>query len=434
MTTTLTAIPEYLTRYFENTNLIGPASLKSIRKNALSRFEELGLPTTKHEEWKYTNLAPLAKSEYHPALYNTLTKAEVTKDLIAGQEVISLVFENGKLNKELSSFNDLPAGVFIGDLADHLDHPIVVKHLAQHASFENEAMVAMNTAHILDGAFIHLSAGAECKKPIHLVYITGGEADVLAFPRNLFVAEKNASGNVIESFHSRGEEFAFINTVTEIVLDQFARVEWTKVQMENQNTTHVSFTECAQADDSILDIHTITFGGKLVRNNLHIVLNGQRVNSNLNGLYVGNGESLIDNHTLVDHAMPNCLSNELYKGVLDGKSKGVFNGKIFVRKDAQKTNAYQSNKNILMSDDASMNTKPQLEIFADDVKCSHGATTGQMDAEAIFYLRSRGIGLEAARTFLTIAFAEDVLNRITNEELRDELKLRLGNCLNRDEK
>ena len=221
------------------------------------------------------------------------------------------------------------------------------------------------------------------------------------------------------------------NAGLKIVIEKDARVEWTKVQAENKNTFHLDHTEVTQSSNSVIDIHTITFGGKLVRNNLHIVLNGQQINSNLNGLYVGGGDSLIDNHTLVDHAMPHCLSNELYKGVLDGKSKGVFNGKVFVRKDAQKTNAYQSNKNLLMSDEASMNSKPQLEIFADDVKCSHGATTGQLDKEALFYLQSRGIGIDMARTFLTIAFAEDVLNRITNETLREELKHLIGNKLNK---
>ena len=430
MNTTLIAMPEYLTRYFENNNLVGPVYLKEIRKKALARFEELGLPTTKHEEWKYTNLLPLSKSEFHPALYNTLDKKEVNEDMIAGKDVFLLVFENGKLNKELSSYENLPKGVTVGDLSENFEHPAVIANLTKHASYENEALVALNTAHILDGAFIHVEANVECSKPIHLLYITGGEENVLVFPRNIVVAEKKSSVNIIESYHSRNEQSAFINSVSEIVIDQHAKVEWTKVQMENQNTFHIDHTETKQHNDSVIDIHTITFGGKLVRNNLHMVLNGQRINSNLNGLYVGGGESHIDNHTLVDHTMPNCLSNELYKGVLDGKSKGVFNGKIFVRKDAQKTNAYQSNKNILMSDDAAVNTKPQLEIFADDVKCSHGATTGQMDAEAIFYLRSRGIGLEAARTFLTIAFADDVLNRITNDKLRDELKFRIGNKLN----
>ncbi len=429
MNTTINTMPEYLTRYFENNNLAGPAVLKQLRKEALARFEVLGIPTTKHEEWKYTNLSQLSKSEFHPALYHTLSEKDVVNDMIAGKDVVLLVFENGKLNEQLSDVNDLPLGVTIGNLADHLEHPLVLENIGQHASFKDEAMVALNTAHISEGSFIHIGQGITFSKPIHLLYISGGEADTLAFPRNLLVAEKNSSVNVIESFHSRGNETSFINIVTEVVMEENAKVEWSKIQLENSNTYHVSHTECTQAANSNFDIHTITFGGKVVRNNLHIVLNGKNITANLNGLYVGGGDSLIDNHTLVDHAMPHCQSNELYKGVLDGRSKGVFNGKIFVRKDAQKSNAYQSNKNILMSDEASMNAKPQLEIFADDVKSSHGATTGQLDKEALFYLRSRGIGEEAARAFLTIAFAEDVLNRITNETLREELKERISERL-----
>ncbi|MBK6398853.1 MAG: SufD family Fe-S cluster assembly protein [Bacteroidetes bacterium] len=199
-----------------------------------------------------------------------------------------------------------------------------------------------------------------------------------------------------------GQRKFLYNIVTEVVMEENAKVEWSKIQLENSNTIHISHTECTQAVNSNFDIHTITFGGKIVRNNLHIVLNGKNITANLNGLYVGGGDSLIDNHTLVDHAMPHCQSNELYKGVLDGRSKGVFNGKIFVRKDAQKSNAYQSNKNILMSDEASMNAKPQLEIFADDVKCSHGATTGQLD-KALFYLRSR-VSVKKRTAFLYHGF------------------------------
>ena len=422
-------MPEYLTRYFENNNLTGPVQLKQVRKDALTAFETLGIPSTKHEEWKYTNLTPLSRSEFHPALYHTLSEKDVVNNMIAGKDVVLLVFENGKLNEQLSNFKGLPTGLSIGNLADNLEHPLVLENISRHASFQNEAMVALNTAHISEGSFIHIAKGISFDKPIHLLYISGGEADTLAFPRNLLVAEKNSSVKIIESFHSRGKETAFINIVTEIVMEENSKVEWSKIQMENENTFHVSHTECTQAANSIFDIHTITYGGKIVRNNLHIVLNGKNITSNLNGLYVGGGDAVIDNHTLVDHAMPNCQSNELYKGVLDGRSKGVFNGKIFVRKDAQKSNAYQSNKNILMSNEASMNAKPQLEIFADDVKCSHGATTGQLDKEALFYLRSRGIGEDAARAFLTIAFAEDVLNRITNETLRENLKERINERL-----
>ena len=422
MSTLIQSVPEYLTANTATYKNTGSDAIKSIRSGALARFEEMGVPTTRNEEWKYTSLAELTNSAFAPfSGKHTLTKDEVVRHMLCGPDALLFVFENGKLNKALSS-TKLPEGVLIGNIADHFDHPAVHAHLAKHANVSGEAMIALNTAHLLDGAFIHVGPNVECNTPIHLLYLNGGENKMMTFPRNLLVVDKFAKVNVIESFHSRNlKDAVFVDSVTEIVVGYNAKVEWTKIQSENTATTHISHTEVVQDTASYFDIHTITYGGKLVRNNLHIVLNGENITSNLNGLYVGDGYTLIDNHTLVDHAKPNCLSNELYKGVLDGNSKGVFNGKIFVRQDAQKTNAYQSNKNLLMSDGASMNTKPQLEIFADDVKCSHGATTGQLDAEALFYLRSRGIGADTARAFLTVAFAEDVLNRISNESVRVKL-------------
>ena len=414
-------IPAYLTADAEKLNA-GNEIIRSIRNAALSRFEESGIPTVRDEEWKYTSLNELTKASYQ--LFSgkhSLAKEEVASHMIAGADAILIVLENGRLNKSLSSQN-IPQGILVGAIADHFDHPAVHAHLARHADMANEAMIALNSMYINDGTFIHVSPDAVIEKTIHLLYINGGEEKMMSFPRNLLVAEKNSKVRITESYHSRNQnDNVFIDTVNEVVTAEGSNVEWTKIQSENSNTIHISHTEVVQASSSNFDIHTITFGGKIIRNNLHIVLNGEGITSNLNGLYLGSGKSHIDNHTLVDHAKPNCLSNELYKGVLDDQSKGVFNGKIYVRKDAQKTNAYQSNKNLLMSDDASMNAKPQLEIFADDVKCSHGATTGQLDSEALFYLRSRGIGLEEAKAFLTVAFAEEVLNRITDETVRVRL-------------
>ena len=320
MNTTVNTMPDYLTRYFENNNIAGPAVLKQIRKHAFARFEALGIPTIKHEEWKYTNLSQLSKSEFHPALHHALSKEIVGNDMIAGKDVILLVFENGKLNEEFSDYSNLPEGITIGNLADNLDHPLVLENIGRYASFENEAMVALNTAHISEGSFIHISEGINLEKNIHLLYISGREEDTLAYPRNLLIAEKNSYANIIESFHSRGNETSFLNIVSEIVLQENAKVEWSKIQLENSKTFHVSHTECNQAANSNFDIHTVTIGGKIIRNNLHIVLNGKNINANLNGLYVGGGDSIIDNHTLVDHAKPNCQSNELYKGVLDGNT------------------------------------------------------------------------------------------------------------------
>ena len=302
-------------------------------------------------------------------------------------------------------------------------------------SIKTESFIALNTAFTFDGAFIHIPAHTVVEKPIHLLHVSDARNEAtVSYPRNLIVAENNSRVKVIESFHTvQSANHNFINSVTEVVVKENSIVELNKIQNEAAEAFHINHTEASQEKNSTFKINTITLGGGIVRNNLHIVLNGEYCNSQLNGLYLLNGSQLVDNHTLVDHAKPNCYSNELYKGIIDGKAQGVFNGKIFVRKDAQKTNAYQSNKNILLSDDASMNAKPQLEIFADDVKCSHGATTGQLDEDALFYLRSRGIGEENAKALLNVAFAADVIKNISIEALKNNLSVLISTKLKRSE-
>ena len=391
---------------------------------AIRKFEELGFPTTKHEEWKYTNVSPILKNRFALSTGKSRLKREdILPFLLTGKDSILLVFESGFLNKELSSIENLPQGVIIDSLASSRNHDVVKQHLGKYAPMKQESFVALNTAFIFDGAFIYLPVNAVVERPIHLLYVNDSrEEATVVYPRNLVVAEKNSSLKIACTYHTIGNiNSAFTNSVSEIVTGANANVEFVKVQTENDNTYHISHTEVMQERDSVFNISTITLGGNIVRNNLHIVLNDVNCTSHLYGLYITDGNELVDNHTLVDHAKPNCESNELYKGVLGGKSSGVFNGKVFVRPDAQKTNAYQSNKNILLSDEATMNTKPQLEIFADDVKCSHGATTGQLDSEALFYLRSRGIGEKEAKAFLNIAFAADVIKNISLEPLRDRL-------------
>jgi Fe-S cluster assembly protein SufD len=295
------------------------------------------------------------------------------------------------------------------------------QNLGRIAQTEHESFVALNTAFVNDGVFIHVPAKMVVEKPVHILYVNSDKEP--AITRNLVIAEPESSIQIFESYHSLDGSCEGLTTnVTEVIVKRNANVTWVKAQLENALTSQISFTQVEQEQDSRFSSTVVTTGGHLVRNNLHIRLNGTNCNAFMYGLYLLSGEQLCDNHTLVDHAMPHCESNELYKGVLGGKSTGVFNGKIFVRQDAQKTNAYQSNKNILLSDDAQMNTKPQLEIFADDVKCSHGTTTGQLDDEALFYLRARGIGEQSARTLLNIAFAADVLNHIQLETLRHNLQ------------
>ena len=297
------------------------------------------------------------------------------------------------------------------------------EHFGKYASIKTESFIALNTAFSYDGAFIHIPGNTVVEQPIHLLYVSDARnAASVAYPRNLVVAEKSSQVKIVESFHCmQSGNHNFTNSVTEIVVKENAIVEFNKIQNETAEAFHINHTEAYLAKNSTFNINTITLGGEIVRNNLHIVLNDENGTAHLYGLYLLNGNQLVDNHTLVDHAKPNCYSNELYKGIIDDKAHGVFNGKIFVRQDAQKTNAYQSNKNILLSNDASMHAKPQLEIFADDVKCSHGATTGQIDEEALFYLRSRGIGEQNARALLNTAFAADVINNITIEALKNNL-------------
>lgn len=396
----------------------------ALNTQAIQRFRELGFPTTKNEEWKYTNVVPILNNSFSlPSPSFRLKKEDIQPLLLTGKDSIVLVFENGYLNKELSSMEGIPKGVIIESLAAMHQHERVKMHLGKYAPMKQESFVALNTAFIFDGAFIYLPANTRVEKPVHLLYINDSrEHATVVYPRNLIVAEKDASCRVAVTYHTLGNvNPAFTNSVTEVVAGPTTNVELVKIQNENNSTYHISHTEAIQERDSVFNISTITLGGQMVRNNLHIVLNDVNCVAHLYGLYITDGNQLVDNHTLVDHAKPNCESNELYKGVLGGKSQGVFNGKVFVRQDAQKTNAYQSNKNILLSDEATMNTKPQLEIFADDVKCSHGATTGQLDAEALFYLRSRGIGESEAKAFLNIAFAADVIKNISLESLRDRL-------------
>lgn len=396
----------------------------SLRKEAFDRFSGKGFPSTKDEEWKYTNIAPIATGTFLPSpTARTIPAEAITPFLIGGADLHRLVFVNGNYSEALSNIKVLPKGTIVGKLSDHRTHPAVKAHLGNIAGKTSGAMVDLNTAFMAEGAFVFVPPSVTVDEPIHLLFINDATAHpTLVSPRNLFVAEEGAKVQLIESFHTHGAaNHGFTNAVTEVVTHKHAVLDLTKVQLENNTTYHIGFTAAKQHGQSEFHINTITLDGAIVRNNLTILLAEEHCNAFLYGLYCVNGSQLVDNHSLVDHAVPNCESNELYKGIIDEKGQGVFNGKIFVRKDAQKTNAYQSNKNILLSDDASMNTKPQLEIFADDVKCSHGTTTGQLDEEALFYLRSRGIGEENARAFLNTAFAGDVIQKIAYDPLRERL-------------
>ncbi|MCL4847326.1 MAG: Fe-S cluster assembly protein SufD [Acidobacteria bacterium] len=403
-----------------------PAWLQTIRKAAIQRFGELGFPTTRDEDWRFTSVAPIANTPFRAAgdVPVEVSKAMVAPFAVRRLSCTLLTFVNGRFSRELSSFRALPAGAQVGSLADflELDPGIVDPYLTRCTRDGSHAFCALNTALVEDGAVIYLPANAVVSEPIHVLYVTSAPEPLVTHPRTLVVAGDNSQATVIESYGGGAGEIYFTNAVTEFVVGEHARVEHYRVQRESLEAYHVSNTGIYLERDAVFAQQNIVFGGRLVRNDVGAVLDASGIECTLNGLYLGSGDRLIANHTAIDHAKPHCESHEIYKGMLDGSSRGVFNGKIFVRQDAQKTDAKQTNQVLLLSDDATINTKPQLEIFADDVKCTHGATVGQLDDEALFYLRARGIGRDEARAILVHAFASDIIDRVKVEPLRAALE------------
>ena len=396
--------------------------LQSIRKAAITRFGELGLPGKRNEDWKYTSLTPLTKIPFKlakelPSVSETL----INEYAIADSH--QLVFVNGVYCPELSRVEDVPEGVVIADLATAVSKhsELVEPHLARYAQHDELALTALNTAFIKDGTFIHVPTNGVVEKPIHIIHVNvTTDEPTMCFPRHLIVAER--SSQVTESYVGKSDQQSLTNSVVELVADANARVDHYKVVRESDSAFHIANLQVKQQRDSNVFSHYFALGGGLIRNESRTLFAGENAECTFNGLYMGHGKQHIDNHTVIDHAVPHCNSYELYKGLLDDKSHGVFNGKIFVRIDAQKTDAKQTNQCILLSDDAVIDTKPQLEIFADDVKCTHGATIGQLDEKALFYLRARGIKLEQARRLLIYAFANDVVERVAVEPVRQQLQ------------
>jgi len=397
-----------------------------LRKAAISRFAEIGLPTTRDEEWKYTSIAPIAKVRFghasskpagvKPGILATVMFGELTKH--------QLVFVNGHYSERLSSLVSLPQGVKVGSLAAAIvSRPTVVEaYLGRYAGYQNRAFVALNTAFMEDGAFVHVSKGRVIDEPIHLLFISTSEGEAtVSYPRNLIVLDSDSQATIIESYAGPAGQSYLTNGVTEVVVGENALLDHCKLERESERAFHVATLEGRLNRSSQFVSHSIALGGTWVRNDVNVALDGEGSDCTLNGLYMGGGERHIDNHTRIDHVKPHCTSRELYKGVLDGKSKAVFSGKIVVWKDAQKSDAKQTNKNLLLSQEASIDTKPQLEIFNNDVKCTHASTIGRLDEDAVFYLRSRGLDLEAARGLLTYAFASEVVSPIKVAPVRAEL-------------
>jgi Fe-S cluster assembly protein SufD len=414
------------------------SALHSLRKQALVEFEREGFPTTKHEEWIYTDVSSIANGSFvpSPTIKGQLPQLPLSTPLISGEVLHAhrLVFINGNFVDGLSDLGNVPAGVKIMPLSKALktETDAVLAHLGKYVKEDGNPFTLLNAAFIREGVFILIPDGTALEHPICLEYIsTQCDAAFAAHPRNLIVVGARAEVAIVEMYRGAADNIYFNNPVTEIVAGEAALIEHDKYQDESQKAYHISAMFVEMKKGSSFVSNSISVGGAIVRNNIWASLNEERVECTLNGLSLATGTQLVDNHTTIDHAKPNCQSHELYKSILDGKSKGIFNGKIFVRKDAQKTDAKQTNKTLLLSDDATIDTKPQLEIFADDVKCTHGATVGQLDDEQIFYLRSRGIGLEESRDMLTFAFASDVINRIHAKELREQLDFLLHRQLQR---
>jgi Fe-S cluster assembly protein SufD len=418
---------ESFDRLEKNRSSKTPSWVFPLRKAAISRFAEIGFPTPRDEDWRYTNIAPIAKRPFKPILEpsrESVTAIIVNQFTFTGLDAHRLVFINGQHSPELSSAESPGEGVKITNLAGALDTDagLIQKHLAKYASTENDAFGALNTAFFQDGAFIHVPVGRKVDRPVHLLFITA-TADIggTAHPRNLIVAERNSQVTVLESYVSTLNAPYFTNAVSEFVLGEGAIVEHCKFQDESLEAFHIAGLHARLGRGCTLTAHSFATGARLSRNNIRVKLDGEGVNCILNGLYLTKGDQLADHHMIVEHAQPHCNSHEYFNGILDGRSRGVFHGRILVRQEAQKTDAKQTNKNLLLSDDATANTKPQLEIYADDVKCTHGATIGQLNEDAIFYLRARGIGLETARQMLIHAFAGEIIDRIRYEPARQEL-------------
>ncbi|AHM59152.1 FeS assembly protein SufD [Flammeovirgaceae bacterium 311] len=390
--------------------------LNEVRRRGIQAFGTLGLPHPKHEEYRYTPIVKTLEKEFGEGFTvasPALSAADAKSFFFSGLEANRLVFINGHFSPEASSILSPESEIKIRPLSEVSED--VIGKVAQP---ERDAFVALNSAYSQEGAYIEIPAKAVVSLPVVLHFMSDSRTGkTAAMPRNFISIGRHAQASVVEVYNSVGEETSFLNVLTEVDVADGAQLDYFKVQTESDFALQVNTTEVQQAPNSRFSSTVITLGGRIVRNNLNVAQNGSGCHTDMYGLYMLHGKQHVDNHTLMDHRQPNCTSNELYKGIMDDGSTGVFNGKIYVQQAAQKTNAFQSNKNILLTPNATIFTKPQLEIWADDVKCSHGATTGQLDDEQVFYLRSRGISESTARSLLLYAFAADIIEHINIEPL-----------------
>ena len=416
----------------------GPRWLQDLRDRAAARFTALGFPTVRDEEWRFTNVAPIAATEFNPTGADAAhAKESDLAGYLYSDAAVRVVVVNGHVVPALSRTAGLPAGVRVGSLAaavnEHTD--VVQRYFGQLADFGTRAFTALNTALAVDGAYVYIPDRVVVEQPIHLLFVTtssGASGPIMSTPRALVVAGERSQARIVETYVGpRGTSY-FTNAVTEVVAGEHSIIDHYKVQQESFDAYHIASMHVHASRAANVSSHSFSLGGKLVRNDASALLDGEGAECTLNGLYLADADRLVDNHTAIDHAKAHCPSHEIYKGILGGRARAVFNGKIIVRQDAQKTDAKQTNRALLLSDEAMINTKPQLEIFADDVKCTHGAAIGQLDEDAIFYLRARGLTYFEARDMLIHAFAGDILDRVKIEPLRVALEAELYAQLAKD--
>lgn len=412
-----------------------PNWLSRLRESAMDRFEQLGFPSVKEEEWKYTNVAPISRVDFQPVISvaTPFGTSEIRTLSYPETEATTLIFRNGIFtpNQEFV----VQSGVVAMDLAEAIVDPkyaeLVREHLARNADYNANGFTALNTALFSSGAFIFIPQNVVLESPLHLLFVSETlNAKAASFPRVLIVAEANSHATLVESYAGLGGGTYFTNAVVEIVLKDGARLEHYKIQRESIEGFHIATTSADLGSSSSYDTTTINFGGQLSRHDIQVRMTHEGAECRVDGLYMVGASQHTDTHSVIDHQQPHCTSHQLYKGILDGKSRAVFNGKIFVRHGAQKTDAMQTNKNLLLSDEARIDTKPQLEILADDVKCAHGAAVGQIDENELFYLETRGIHPDLAKNLLTYGFAEEVIDKIKIESIKKQLDEAVLNRIN----
>ena len=407
--------------------------LRKLRRDGFARFCEVGFPTTHDEDWRFTNVSAIAQTPFRLARNGRarLSQQELEPYRVAGV-ACQLVFVNGRFARELSLPGKLPDGMKVSGLAGEISgNPGAIEpHLGRYLDIDRDAFCALNTAFVEDGAYVHIPRGTLVEQPICLLFVsTGDDASSMSHPRNLIVAEEDSQATIVEDYVSLDGGAVFCNTVTELVAGDHTVLSHYMIEREHEEAFNISTLRIQQGRSANVVSHSVLLGGALVRNNVHPVLAGEGGECLINGLFIGNGHQHLDNYMLVEHASPRCGSRQFYNGILDGHAHGVFHGRIIVHKDGQKTDAKQTNRNLLLSDDAQIDTKPQLEIYADDVKCTHGATIGQIEVDALFYLRSRGIDEVSARKLLLFAFASEGLDRMKQGPVRRHVEELINRCL-----